>query len=77
MFRVCVDVILFGLKYQLNQINVCLNRRDTIRIGNVEYCRSSIDSDGHVGLTQTEFRNDDVRIMFSLFGQYSSNGPMI
>lgn len=37
----------------------------------VEYCRSSINSDGHVQFTHMKLlRNDNVIIMFSIVGLY-------
>ncbi|AES70738.1 hypothetical protein MTR_3g061730 [Medicago truncatula] len=45
------DVTLFGLKSQLNQINLKLNYRDTRRVDGVEYRRPSIDSARSVRFT--------------------------
>jgi len=42
MFKVHVDVTLSGMKDKLNQINDHLNYRDTRRMDNVEYHRSSV-----------------------------------
>lgn len=48
-----VDVILCDLNNQLDQMNNCLNYRDTRRVIDVEYYRFSIDSDEDV-LTQMD-----------------------
>lgn len=48
-----VDVTLCDLNNQLDQMNNCLNYRDTRRVIDVEYYRFSIDSDEHV-LTQMD-----------------------
>ncbi|AES98184.1 hypothetical protein MTR_5g065400 [Medicago truncatula] len=72
MFRIHNDVTLFGLKSQLNQINLELNYRDTQRVNGVEYRRSSIDSVGGVRFSRMKLMNDDdddVRAIFSIFGQ--------
>ncbi|AES69672.2 hypothetical protein MTR_3g033050 [Medicago truncatula] len=44
LFRIPTDVTLFGLKSQLNQINLELNYRDTRWVDGVEYRRPSTDS---------------------------------
>ena len=59
---------------QLDKIIGHLNHIDTRRMNNVKYRRLSIDSYGSVWFTQMKLQNDDVRIMFSIFGQYSSKG---
>jgi hypothetical protein len=62
VFMVDINVTLHGLNDQLNEINGHINHR-RIRVNNVEYLCLSIDS-------------DDVAIMFSIFGQHSSKGPI-
>lgn len=75
MFRIRVNVTLFGLKDQLDQINGHLNHIEPRRVDHVEYRRQSIDSDGSSNFTQMKLWNDDnVRTMFSTFDQYSSKG---
>jgi hypothetical protein len=67
MFKVWNDFMLFRLKDQLNQIN----HKDTSRVDDVEYRRPLTDSTGIVQFTEMKLRNDDdVRTMFSIFGQY-------
>ncbi|AES97530.2 hypothetical protein MTR_5g055660 [Medicago truncatula] len=74
-FRIHNDVTLSGLKSQLNQINLELNYRDTRRVDGVEYRRLSTNSAGRVRLTRMKLMNDDdVRTMFSIFGQFSTRG---
>ncbi|KEH23138.1 hypothetical protein MTR_7g066930 [Medicago truncatula] len=51
LFRVHVDVTLSNLKDQLDQIKSRLNQRERRRVDNVEYCQSSIDSDGSTWFT--------------------------
>ena len=69
LFRIPTDVTLFGLKSQLNQINLELNYRDTRRVDGVEYQCPSIDSAGSVRFTWMKLMKDnDVRTMFSIFG---------
>jgi len=69
LLRIPKDVTLAGLKSQLNQINLELNYRDTQRVNNVEYRRSSTDSGGSVQFIQMKLTSDDddVRTMFSIF----------
>lgn len=59
---------------QLDKIIGRLNHRDIRRMNNVGYRRPSIDLNGSVWFPQMKLQNDDVRIMFSIFGQYSSKG---
>ena len=78
LLRIPKDVTLAGLKSQLNQINLELNYRDTQRVNNVEYRRSSTDSGGSVQFIQMKLSSDDddVRTMFSIFCQYSTRVPI-
>jgi len=77
LFRIPNNVTLFGLKSQLNQINLELNYRDTQRVDGVEYQRPLTDSAGGVRFTRMKLMNDDnVRTMFSIFGQFSTRGPI-
>jgi hypothetical protein len=69
LFRIPNDVILSGLKSQLNQINLELNYRNTRRVDGVEYRRPSTDSTGSMRFIQTKLMNDDdMRTVFSIFG---------
>ena len=78
LFMVQVDVIVFGLTDQLDQITNWLNHRDTKRMKGVEYWCPSIDSAENVQFTETKLKNnDDVRTTFFLFNQYSSKIPSI
>jgi len=75
LFRIPIDVTLSGLKSQLNQINLKLNYRDTQRVDRDEYRRLLTDSTGSVRFSRMKLMNDDdVRTMFSIFGQYSTRG---
>jgi len=77
MFIVLNDVTVFCLKDQLDQIRGHLNHRDTRRIHSVEYRRSSMDSNESAQFTLMKlWNNDEVRIMFSVFGQHSLKGPV-
>jgi hypothetical protein len=77
LFKIRTDVILSGLKSQLNEINLELNRRDTQRVDGVEYRRPSTDSSGSLRFIRMKLMNDDyVRTMFSIFCQYSIRGPI-
>ncbi|AES77293.1 hypothetical protein MTR_7g008890 [Medicago truncatula] len=78
LFRIPTDVTLFGLKSQLNQINIELNYRDTLRVDGVEYRRPSINSAESVRFSRIKLMNDDdVRTMFSIFGQFNTRGPIL
>ncbi|KEH33390.1 hypothetical protein MTR_3g437460 [Medicago truncatula] len=77
LFRNPTDITLSGLKGQLNQINLELNYRDTQMVDGIEYRRLSIDSVGSVRFIWMKLMNEeDVRTMFSIFGQYSIRGPI-
>ncbi|KEH34048.1 hypothetical protein MTR_3g058650 [Medicago truncatula] len=70
LFGMPTDVTLSRLKSELNQINLELNYKDTWRVDGVEYRRSSES----VRFSQMKLMNDDdIRTMFSIFGQY---GPI-
>jgi len=76
-FRIHIDVTLFGLKSQLNEINLELNHRDTRRVDDVEYQCPSTDSSSSLRFNRMKLTNDDgVRTMFSIFCQYSTRGPI-
>jgi len=77
LFRICNDVTLSGLKDELDQINRQLSHRDTRRVVGVEYRCPLSYSDGSLRFSQMKLTNDDdVRTMFSVFGQYSTRGPI-
>jgi len=77
LFRIRTDHTLSGLKGQLDQINRQLNYRDTQRVDGVEYWRPSTDSAERVWFSRMKLmRDDDVRTMFSIFGQYNTRGPI-
>jgi len=72
LLRVRFDVTLVDLKDQLDQINQQLNRRDTRKMDGVWYRRSSIDTVGRLQFSQMMLKNDeDVRNMFTIFGQHN------
>jgi len=74
LFRICTDVTLSGL---MDQINHQLNHRDTRRMDGVDYRRPSTDSVWTVRFSRMKLMNDDdVTTMFSIFGQYSTKGPI-
>jgi len=61
----------------MNQINLELNYRDTQRVDGVEYRRPSTDSAGSVRFTRMKLiNNDEMRTMFSIFGQFSTRGSI-
>jgi len=72
LFEVRVDVTLKDLKDQLDDdINQRLNPRDTRRVKYVWYELPSFD-DGRITFSRSKLKNDeDVRKMFSIFGQCS------
>jgi hypothetical protein len=77
LFRIRIDVTLSGLKGQLDQINRKLNYRDILTVYGVEYRCPSTDSTESVRFIQMKLmNNDDVRTMFSIFGQYSTRGTI-
>jgi len=78
LFRIRNDVTLFGMKDGLDQINRQLNHRDTRRVVGVEYRCPLSDSAGSLRFSQMKLTNDDddVRTMFSVFGQHSTKGPI-
>jgi len=77
LFRIHNDVTLSGLKDQLDQINRQLNHRDTRRVVGVEYRCSLSDSVGSLRFNRMKLINDDdVRTIFSVFGQHKTRGPI-
>jgi len=77
LFRIHIYVNLFGLKDRLDQTNRQLNHKDTRRVDGVEYRHQSTDSSGTVRFSRMKLNNDDdVRTMFSIFGQYGTKGPI-
>jgi len=77
LFRIHNDVTIFGLKDQLDQINRQLNQRDTMRVVGVEYRCPLSDSVSSLRFSRMKLTNDDdVRTMFSVFGQHSTRGPI-
>lgn len=72
-FRIHTDVNFCGLKDQLDQINHQLNHKDIRRVDVVEYRRPSTDSAETLQFSRMKLTtDDDVRIMFSIFGQYNT-----
>ncbi|KEH16939.1 hypothetical protein MTR_0064s0170 [Medicago truncatula] len=68
LFRIRTDITHSGLKSQLNEINLELNRRDTQRVDGVEYRRPPTDSSRSLWFSLMKLMNDDdVRTMFSIF----------
>jgi hypothetical protein len=77
LFRIRNDVTLYELKDELEQMNRQLNRKDTRRVVGVEYRCSSSDSAKSLCFSRMKLTNDDdVRTMFSVFGQHSTRGPI-
>jgi len=77
LFRIHNDVTLSELKDELDQINLQLNHKDTRRVVDVKYRCSLSDSDGSLCFSRMKLtNNDDVRTMFSVFGQHSTRGPI-
>jgi len=77
LFRIRNDVTLSGLKDQLDQINRQLNHRDTRRVVGVEYWCPLSDLVSYLRFSRMKLtNNDDVRAMFSVFGQHSTRGPI-
>ena len=77
LFRIRDDVTLSGLKDELDQINRQLNHRDTRRVVGVEYRCPLSDSAGSLRFSRMKLTNDDdVRTMFSVFGQHNARGPI-
>ncbi|RHN72166.1 hypothetical protein MtrunA17_Chr2g0284721 [Medicago truncatula] len=77
LFRILDDVTLSGLKDELDRINRQLNHKDTRRVVGVEYRCPLSDSAGPLRFSRMKLKNDDdVRTMFSVFGQQSTRGPI-
>jgi len=77
MFMIRNDVTLSGLKDELDQINRQFNHRDTRRVVGVEYRCPLSDSAGSLRFSRIKLTNDDeVRTMFSVFGQHNTRGPI-
>jgi len=75
LFRIRNDVTLSGLKDQLDQINRQVNHKDTRRVVGVEYRCPLFDSVSSLRFSRMKLtNNDDVRIMFSVFGLHSTRG---
>ncbi|KEH28454.1 hypothetical protein MtrunA17_Chr5g0446071 [Medicago truncatula] len=72
LFRIHNDVTLSGMKDELDQINRQLNHKDTRRVVGVEYRCPFPDSTGSLRFSRMKLTNDDddVRTMFSVFGQH-------
>jgi len=61
----CLDVMLRGLKDELNEFNQGVNPRDTMRVEYVRYKRPTLD-EGRVSFSWVELTNDEnVTSMFS------------
>ncbi|KEH40592.1 hypothetical protein MtrunA17_Chr1g0161221 [Medicago truncatula] len=77
LFMIHTDITLSELKDRLDQINRQLNHRDTRRMDDVEYRRPSIDSVETVRFSRMKLKNNnDMRTIFSIFGQYNSKGSI-
>jgi len=77
LFRIHNDVTLFALKDQLDQINRQLNHINTRRVVVIEYRCPLSDSAGSLRFSRMKLTNDDdVRTMFSVFGQHNTRGPI-
>jgi len=77
LFRIRNDVTLSGMKDELDQINRQLNHRDTRRVVGVEYRCPLSGSTGSLRFSRMTLTNDDdMRTMFSVFGQHSTRGPI-
>jgi hypothetical protein len=77
LFRIRNDVTLSGLKDELDQINLQLNHRNTRRVIGVEYRCPLSDSARSLRFSRMKLTNDDdVRTMFSVFGQHNTRGPI-
>jgi hypothetical protein len=75
LFKIHTDVTFFGSKDQLDQINRQLNHKDTMRVDCNEYRRPSTNSARTLQFNRMKVMNDnDVRTMFSTFGQYITKG---
>ena len=72
MFKVrYINVMLKGLKDQLDEINQGLNPGDTRRVEYIWYERPTL-GDGRITFSRLELKNDDeVGSMFSIFRQHS------
>ena len=76
LFRNRNDFTLSGLKDELDRINRQLNHRYTKRVVGVEYRCPLSDSAGSLRISRIKLTNDDdVRTMFSVFGQQSTRWP--
>jgi len=77
LFRIRNNVTLSGRKDELDQINRKLNHRDTRRVVGVEYRCPLFESVGSLHFSRIKLTNDDdVRTMFSVFGQHSTTGSI-
>ena len=73
LFTIRHDVTLSGLEDELDQINRQLNHRDTRKVVNVEYRCPLSDLARSLRFSRLKLTNDDdVRTMFSVFGQHST-----
>ncbi|AES98211.2 hypothetical protein MTR_5g065790 [Medicago truncatula] len=77
LFRICTHVTLSRLKDQLDQINHQLKHIDTQRMDGVEHRCTSTDLARSVRSSRMKLiKDNNVRTMFSIFGQYSTIGPI-
>jgi len=77
LFRIRNYITLLGLQDELDQINRQLNNRDTRMVVGVKYRCPLSDSAGSLLFSRMKLtNNDDVRTMFSVFGQHSTRGPI-
>ena len=77
LFRIRNDVTLSGLKDELDQIIRQLNHKDTRRVVGVKYRCPLSDSAESLRFRRMKLTNDDdVRTMFSVFGQHNIRGTI-
>ncbi|MCI13980.1 hypothetical protein A2U01_0035105, partial [Trifolium medium] len=71
------NVTLADQNHQLTQLNGRLNCGDARKVTDAEYCRPTVCSDGSIVFTNMKLQNDgNVRIVFFIFSQYSTKGPI-
>lgn len=68
LFRINVNVTTYNLKDQLDRLNRLINHHNKRWLVNVEYLRSSTDTNGCVWFTNVQLQNNnDMIIMFLIF----------
>jgi hypothetical protein len=76
LYRIQVNVTLGDLKNQLAQLSGRLHFRDQRRATDVEYRFPSVCSQNRPVHQHETLNYGDVRIMFSIFSQYMTKGPI-